>query len=176
MVARSKDGARTIERLEKAVKEFAKANGYGENVWYGNAHRTLQFFLGDEPRTGVIVLSEADVGRLVAAGATSSEIAKLLADHSSGNYGVGSTRYDDDVYHRIGLLCSGAVQQLKRVVPDFHQDGSGVELDVTERGGSKRYEIVVTPEEIASVPRTSKISYFGRLLEICRQKIKGAAS
>ena len=116
------------------------------------------------------MLSEADVGRLVAAGATPSEIAKLLVTHSSGSYGLGNTSYASDVYIRIGLACSGAIRQLKHVKADFEQDGGlGVRLDFREDGRPDK--ILVTPEEIASVPRSARISYFGRFVEICRQKL-----
>lgn len=163
----------TLRQLEAAIANFAKKSGYGDSVWYGDAFGGLQFFLDGAPRTGAIILNKHDVVRLVAAGATPNEISKLLADQSSNNYGLESTRYDEDVYNRIAIVCGGAVQQLNQVSPnDFFKDvGYGVRVEFPGADG-RRNEVRVTPDEIASVPRATKIAYFGRLLEVCREKVR----
>jgi hypothetical protein len=159
-----------IKRFDAEIRKSASEKGYKRIGWYDGGGG-LSFFLDGGPQTGAIVLSKHDLRDWLRNGATQNAISKLVEDHSSGEYGVPS--YDPDLYDRIGILCSSAVQELKRTKPreGWHQDaGYGVRVDFELEG--KRSSLLVTPDEIASVPRSPRIAYFGRVLEICREKLK----
>src|SRR5215470_4852040 len=88
------------------------------------------------------------------------ETPKLIAEHASGDYGLANTYYDEDVYNRIAIVCAGAAQQLKRVSRHswFKDEDYGVRVDFFEPDGTHN-NLLVTPAEIASVPRSPRIAY-----------------
>jgi hypothetical protein len=168
--ARIGPSAASMKRLEIEIDNFAKQKGYLRTQWF-DVGDGLSFFLESGPQTGAIVFNKHDLGRLIQKGVT-TEIPKLIAEHTSGEYGLANTSYDEDVYNRIAIVCAGAVQQLKQVSrPEWFKDQDyGVRVDFPESDG-KRSNILVTPKEIASVPKSPMISYFGSILQLCRQKL-----
>lgn len=161
----------SIQVLEIELGKFAKEKKYERTRWY-DVGDGLSFVLERGSETGAIVLSKHDLGRLIERGVT-DEVPKLIAEHTSGDYGLANTSYNEDVYNRIAIVCAGAAQQLKRVSRQywFKDEDYGVRLEFFEPDGTLS-NILVTPAEIASVPKSPRIKYFGRVLEICRQKLK----
>jgi hypothetical protein len=125
----------TIGTINTEVTRIAKEKGYHSSVAYYEAADGLSFFLDGGPQTGAIVFNKSDLGRIVANGAT-RESSRLIKDQASRDYGMKDPSYDEDVYSRVAILCSGVVEQTKRTsrIDPFWDANYGVRIDFVVAG------------------------------------------
>jgi hypothetical protein len=155
-----------ISRLFQSAQRISSKRGY-DAVDYNESDNGLVFFLTRNADIAAIVLTNWDLGVLT--GKSTRDVDADLNRHFGESYPARDEEFEDK-HKRIGILCAAAAASLaSEQAGDYHWDSSiGVRVHFELQG--RRTMIQVSPEDIASVPRSAKALYFGRVAETCRDK------
>jgi hypothetical protein len=164
-----------IQEIDSIIRQFAAEKGYKASPTYYYTDLGLSFLLSKGSDEEAIVFDNWDLGAIMKDASSTKAMKKKFEEQFVGEYGTANADYNEDVYSRVATLCSGAIQQMRQRNPkDYFWDaGYGVRVDFEL--GNKIASVLITPSDIAAVPKSPRAVYLGRVLSICRQKIAEVA-